>query len=119
MAATPGPSSPTSSTLSGAQSTYGWWFGRVWVDPLDQTHVFAAGVYLCESKNSGSSFTGEFSPHADDHAMAWDLKVPGRVYLGNDGGTYRSDVNGSNDQWTSADQPAFYAVLQRGRERAG
>ena len=104
---------PNSSTLSGAQSTYGWWFGRVWVDPLDQTHVFAAGVYLCESKNSGSSFTGAFSPHADDHAMAWDLKVPGRVYLGNDGGTYRSDVNGSNDQWTSAvSQPftQFYTV---------
>jgi photosystem II stability/assembly factor-like uncharacterized protein len=34
--------------------------------------------------------------------MAWDLKVPGRVYLGTDGGTYRSDVNGSNDQWTKA-----------------
>jgi len=103
----------TSSTLSGAQSTYGWWFGRVWVDPLDQAHVFGAGVYLCESKNSGSTFTGEFSPHADDHAMAWDLKVPGRVYLGNDGGTYRSDVNGSNDQWTAAiSQPftQFYSV---------
>ena len=103
----------TSSTLSGAQSTYGWWFGRVWIDPLDQAHVFAAGVYLCESKNSGSTFTGEFSPHADDHAMAWDLKVPNRVYLGNDGGVYRSDVNGSNDLWTAAiSQPftQFYSV---------
>jgi photosystem II stability/assembly factor-like uncharacterized protein len=104
---------PTNSTLSGAQSTYGWWFGRVWVDPLDQTHVFAAGVYLCESKNSGSTFSAQFSPHADDHAMAWDSKVPGRVYLGNDGGTYRSDVNGSNDLWTPAvSQPftQFYSV---------
>src|SRR5437762_5318939 len=67
------------STLAGAQSTYGWWFSRVWVDPLDQAHVFAAGVSLCESLNSGTSFTAEVSPHADDHAMAWDLKVPGRV----------------------------------------
>jgi photosystem II stability/assembly factor-like uncharacterized protein len=103
----------TSSTLSGAQSTYGWWFGRVWVDPLDQGHVFAAGVYLCESKNSGMTFTGEFTPHPDHHAMAWDLKAPGRVYLGNDGGTYRSDVNGSNDVWTAAvSQPftQFYSV---------
>jgi photosystem II stability/assembly factor-like uncharacterized protein len=103
----------TSSTLSGAQSTYGWWFGRVWVDPLDQAHVFAAGVYLCESKNSGASFTGEFSPHPDHHAMAWDSKVPGRVYLGNDGGTYRSDTNGSNDLWIAAvSQPftQFYSV---------
>jgi len=104
---------PTSGTLSGAQSTYGWWFGRVWVDPLNQDHVFGAGVYLCESKDGGSSFTGQFSPHADDHAMAWDLKVPNRVYLGNDGGVYRSDVNGSNDQWTAGvNQPytQFYSV---------
>jgi photosystem II stability/assembly factor-like uncharacterized protein len=104
---------PDSSTLSGAQSTYGWWFGRVWVDPVNDAHVFGAGVYLCESTNSGSSFTAEFSPHADDHAMAWDLKVPNRVYLGNDGGVYRSDVNGSNDQWTFAvSQPytQFYSV---------
>jgi photosystem II stability/assembly factor-like uncharacterized protein len=102
-----------SSTLSGAQSTYGWWFGRIWVDPADQNHVFGAGVYLCESRDGGASFTGQFSPHADDHAMTWDAKVPGRVYLGNDGGTYRSDVNGSNDQWTFAvSQPftQFYSV---------
>jgi photosystem II stability/assembly factor-like uncharacterized protein len=100
-------------TLAGEQASYGWWFGRVWVDPLDQAHVFAAGVFLCESQDSGSSFTGQSSPHADHHAMAWDLKVPGRVYLGNDGGTYRSDVNGSNNQWTAAIiQPftQFYSV---------
>ena len=104
---------PNSSALSAAQSTYGWWFGRIWVDPADQNHVFGAGVYLCESTDGGSSFIGQFSPHADDHAMIWDLKVPGRVYLGNDGGTYRSDVNGSNDQWTFAvSQPftQFYSV---------
>lgn len=93
---------PTDSKLADAQATFGWWFGRLWVDPLDQTHVFAAGVTLCESQNSGASFTEHVSPHADHHAMAWDLKVPGRVYLGTDGGTYRSDVNGSNDQWTKA-----------------
>ena len=104
---------PTDSALSSAQSTYGWWFGRVWVDPLDQAHVFGAGVYLCESKNSGASFTQQFSPHPDDHAIVWDLKVLNRVYLGNDGGVYRSDVNGSNDQWTAGiSQPftQFYSV---------
>lgn len=101
------------STLSGAQSSYGWWFGRVWVDPLDQAHVFAAGVSLCESQNSGSSFTQQLSPHADHHAMVWDARAPGRVYLGTDGGTYRSDANGSNNQWTKAiSEPytQFYSV---------
>jgi photosystem II stability/assembly factor-like uncharacterized protein len=104
---------PPDSKLADAQATFGWWFGRLWVDPLDQAHVFAAGVALCESQNSGASFTEHLSPHADHHAMAWDLKVPGRVYLGTDGGTYRSDVNGSNDQWTKAiNEPftQFYSV---------
>lgn len=104
---------PGDSTLEEAQATFGWWFGRLWVDPLNQSHVFAAGVALCESQNSGASFTGHVTPHGDHHAMAWDLKVPGRVYLGTDGGTYRSDVNGSNDQWTKAvSEPftQFYSV---------
>jgi photosystem II stability/assembly factor-like uncharacterized protein len=104
---------PNDDNLSGAQSSYGWWFGRVWVDPLDQAHIFGAGVYLCESNNGGSSFTAQFSPHPDHHAMAWDSNVINRVYLGNDGGVYRSDVNGSNDQWHFAvSQPytQFYSV---------
>jgi hypothetical protein len=45
--------------LSGAQSTYGWWFVG-YGSTSDQAHVFAAGV-LCESQNSGVSFTGQSS----------------------------------------------------------
>ncbi|MDP9383711.1 MAG: hypothetical protein M3P50_00475, partial [Actinomycetota bacterium] len=74
---------------------YGWWFGRVWVDPKDPNHVFSAGLFLIESKNGGVSFEINDEPHADQHALAWDLKVPKRVYLGNDGGVYRSDDNGA------------------------
>ena len=29
---------------SPASFVYGWWFGRVWVDPKDADHVFVAGV---------------------------------------------------------------------------
>jgi photosystem II stability/assembly factor-like uncharacterized protein len=93
---------PPHQKLVDAQATFGWWFGKLWVDPLNEAHVFAAGVTLCESNDSGVSFTEHLSPHADHHAMEWDLKVPGRVYLGTDGGTYRSDINGTNDQWTKA-----------------
>ena len=99
--------------ITQAQQTYGWWFGKVWVDPVNEAHVFVAGVTLCESQDSGVTFVSQSSPHADHHAMAWDLTVPGRVYLGNDGGIYRSDVNGSNNQWTKAvSQPfnQFYSV---------
>ena len=74
---------------------YGWWFGRIYVDPKDSKHVYQTGVQLQESKNGGQTFANApGSYHADQHGMAWDPAVAGRVYLGNDGGVYRSDNNG-------------------------
>ena len=99
--------------VAAAQASFGWWFGRLWVDPANEAHVFAAGVVLCESQDSGATFTPHVTPHADHHAMGWDSKVPNRVYLGTDGGTYRSDVNATGDQWTKAvSEPftQFYSV---------
>lgn len=94
-------------SLAAAQANFGWWFGRLWVDPLNEAHVFAAGVALSESQDGGVTFTPQINPHPDHHAMAWDLKVPNRVYLGTDGGTYRSDINGTADQWTKATYEPF------------
>jgi photosystem II stability/assembly factor-like uncharacterized protein len=75
---------------------YAWWFGRVYVDPKDPDHVFATGVNMSESTDGGVSFGSSPGLHADQHGMAWDPKVPGRVYVGNDGGVYRSDNNGAS-----------------------
>lgn len=75
---------------------YAWWFGRVYVDPKNAQHVFATGVNLSESKDGGQTFGDPGGVHADQHAMAWDPKVDDRVYLGNDGGFWRSDDNGAN-----------------------
>lgn len=74
---------------------YGWWFGRMWVDPKDENHVFHAGVDLLQSSDGGTTWGVSGGVHADQHAMAWDPRVDGRVYLGNDGGVYRSDDNGA------------------------
>jgi hypothetical protein len=84
---------PFNSTLAGSQATYGWWFARIWVDPANPLRVFVAGVPLVVSTNGGSTWTSQSSFHADQHAMAWDPAVAGRVYLGNDGGVYRSQAN--------------------------
>jgi hypothetical protein len=104
----------TNSTLSASQSTYGWWFGRIWVDPAASRHVFVPGVPLLESTDAGTNWGRSSAVHADQHAMAWDSASAGRVYLGNDGGVYRSQSNGSlTGAWTkSANQPwnQFYTA---------
>ena len=100
--------------LSDSQSTYGWWFGRIWIDPAASRHVWVAGVPMVESLDAGATWRRSFAFHADQHAMAWDARSAGRVYLGNDGGMYRSQQNGSlTGTWTkSTQQPInqFYTV---------
>jgi photosystem II stability/assembly factor-like uncharacterized protein len=86
----------------GSQGGFGWWFGRIWVDPANQDHLFVAGVNLRESFDAGLNWGTSQGVHADQHGMEWDSKVPNRVYLGNDGGLYRSDTNGATRTWTKA-----------------
>jgi photosystem II stability/assembly factor-like uncharacterized protein len=81
--------------LDAADGGFAWWFGRLWVDPHDADHVFSAGVPMMESHDGGASWVRSTGIHADQHALAWDPNTPGRVYVGNDGGLYRSDQNGA------------------------
>lgn len=88
------------STLAASQSVYGWWFGRIWVDPRDSNRVWVAGLPLLESRDGGMSFpTSHNDIHVDQHAMVWDPHKKNRVYVGNDGGVYRSDENGEAGSW--------------------
>lgn len=97
------------------QATYGWWFGRVFVDPRNEDRVFVAGTRLLESTDGGDTFSAHESGGApglpaasqpvlaaNQHAMAWDPARPGRVYLGNDGGVYRSNGDGHSGTWVPA-----------------
>ncbi|MGW0534796.1 glycosyl hydrolase [Streptomyces sp. NPDC003032] len=93
---------PADQKLSESQSTFGWWFGKVWADPKDADHVQVAGVPLMTTKDGGATWSADdTSIHVDQHAMVWDPRRPGRVYLGNDGGVYRSDANGDGG-WVKA-----------------
>jgi len=92
----------TTATLPGSQGGFGWWFGRIWVDPANRDHLFVAGVRLREFNSAGERWGDSSGVHADQHALQWDPSVPERVYLGNDGGLYRSDANGANMKWTKA-----------------
>jgi photosystem II stability/assembly factor-like uncharacterized protein len=92
---------------AGGNSGYEWWFGRLWVDPKDENHLFNADVNLRESTDGGATWHTSSGPHADQHAMEWDPNVAGRIYLGNDGGVYRSDQNGATRTWIHATYEPF------------
>jgi photosystem II stability/assembly factor-like uncharacterized protein len=97
---------PADEDLANSQSSFGWWFGKVWIDPRDTEHVHVAGVALLTTKNGGATWTADdTSMHVDHHAMVWDPRRPGRVYLGNDGGVYRSDSGGDGGWVKSRQQP--------------
>jgi photosystem II stability/assembly factor-like uncharacterized protein len=93
--------------LPGSQGGFGWWFGRLWVDPANQEHVFVAGVNLRESSTGGTTWGSSAGVHADQHALQWDPEVPNRVWLGNDGGLYRSDANGATRTWAKAQHEPY------------
>jgi photosystem II stability/assembly factor-like uncharacterized protein len=92
---------------AGGNSGYEWWFGRLWVDPQDENHLFNADVNLRESTDGGTTWHVSSGVHADQHAMEWDPNVAGRIYLGNDGGVYRSDQNGVAGSWIHATYEPF------------
>ncbi|MFV0131431.1 WD40/YVTN/BNR-like repeat-containing protein [Streptomyces sp. HMX112] len=97
---------PADPKLAESQSTFGWWFGKIWTDPADARHLHVAGVPLATSKDAGATWTyDDTGVHVDQHAMAWDPHRPGRVYLGNDGGVYRSDARGDGGWVKSRHQP--------------
>jgi photosystem II stability/assembly factor-like uncharacterized protein len=97
---------PDDPELVDSQSSYSWWFGKVWVDPRDANHVQLAGVPLLTSHDAGKTWTPNDAVHSDQHVIVWDPRHPKRVYLGNDGGVYRSDSNGDGG-WTHAVSEPF------------
>ncbi len=86
----------------GASGGYQWWFGRIWVDPEDKNHLFSADVSLRQSFDAGQTWSNSSGLHVDQHGLQWDPNVPSRIYVGNDGGIYRSEQNGLTQTWVHA-----------------
>lgn len=69
-------------------STYGYYFGQIWVAPSDEQTVIVAGVPLLRSTDGGKTFTEMDRPnvHADHHALWINPRNKDHIINGNDGG---------------------------------
>lgn len=94
-------------------STYGYYFGKVWVSPVDDKKIILTGVGLLMSTDGGTTFKqiGKENVHSDHHYVWINPKRDSHIINGNDGGCNISYDNG--EHWFKANTPPvgqFYNI---------
>jgi len=83
--------------LGDMYSSYGWWFGRISIDPVDPDIAYAIGFDLYKTSDGGNSWPMVSSTvHVDQHDLVAHPLNHNFVVLGNDGGIYLSNNGGSS-----------------------
>lgn len=67
-----------------------FYFSRIVVDPRNPDVILKAGLSGSISRDGGKTFKSLGRMHSDIHDMAFDIKDSDRMYIGTDGGVYRS-----------------------------
>jgi len=97
----------------GIYSTYGYYFGKVFVSPVNDKKVFLTGVDLLMSNDGGKTFNsidGD-NVHSDHHVVWVDPNKDNHIFNGNDGGLNISYDDGKH--WFKANTPPvgqFYNI---------
>lgn len=75
-----------------------YWYGRIYVDPADEDHLWVMGVLIQESFDGGQSFEAlrMRGVHVDHHVLWVDPGNTSERLLGNDGGLYITSDGGEN-----------------------
>uniref|UniRef100_UPI004049FF1C WD40/YVTN/BNR-like repeat-containing protein n=1 Tax=Flavobacterium sp. TaxID=239 RepID=UPI004049FF1C len=72
-----------------------FYFSRIVVDPKNPDLVYKAGLSGSISRDGGKTFKSLGNMHSDIHDIVIDPIDSSRIYVGTDGGVYRSANNGS------------------------
>jgi len=67
-----------------------FYFSRIVVDPRNPDVVVKAGLSGSISRDGGKTFKGLGNMHGDIHDIVFDVNDSDRMYVGTDGGVYRS-----------------------------
>jgi photosystem II stability/assembly factor-like uncharacterized protein len=67
-----------------------FYFSRIVVDPENPDVVVKGGLFGSISRDGGKTFKSLGPMHADIHDIVFDIKNSDRMYVGTDGGVYRS-----------------------------
>ena len=99
--------------LDGVYNTYGYYFGKVHVDPNDSNKIYTYGVPILTSDDGGKTFyrIGKENVHADHHDLWINPNKRGHLINGNDGGvniTYDDGKNWIKNNSTEVGQ--FYSI---------
>ena len=106
---------PGSANASGLYSGFGWYFGKLTVNPSNDNEILIAGVEHYKSSDGGNSFAlnqppwWNYNPHADIHDI--QFKSSSNYIIATDGGLYETFDDGGN--WYKLDDipnTQFYKV---------
>ncbi|HYC39146.1 MAG TPA: hypothetical protein VEB63_01560 [Chitinophagaceae bacterium] len=97
----------------GIYNTYGYYFGKIYVSPVNPDKVVILGVPLQMSTDGGKTFRNidKRNVHGDHHALWINPKRDSHMINGNDGGANITYDDGEN--WFFANTPPvgqYYAV---------
>jgi photosystem II stability/assembly factor-like uncharacterized protein len=115
----PGPSYSGASNYAGTQ---GWYDNIIAVDPDNASIIYAGGIDFWKSTNGGDAWTQKTNwyqqlgapqyVHADQHAIAFAPSNTNIMYLGNDGGIFKSLNKG--EIWTACNNNLFITQFYYG-----
>ncbi|MBT8232966.1 MAG: T9SS type A sorting domain-containing protein [Bacteroidia bacterium] len=78
-------------------TSYNWWFGKIFIDPKNPNKLFVTSLQMFASEDGAESWTRIFNgTHVDQHAAVVGNNNNNLVFIGNDGGVYKSEDNGSD-----------------------